>query len=78
MEYDGTAYVTGNDTGTAATTWTITNADGTGDTGDITWVQPASNNEISIEPGAIIWGQKTLKKRNSDWDEVDKMFKEKL
>ena len=74
MEYDGTEYITGNDTGTAATTWTITHTGGTGDT---IWVQP-SYNIIEPEPGVIIWGQKSLKKRNSDWDEVDEMFKEEL
>jgi len=75
MEYDGTEYITGNDnTGIAATTWTITHTGGTGDT---IWVQPSYNTIIVPELGNL-WGHKTLKKRNSDWDEVDEMFKEKL
>jgi len=69
-----------NDEETAAsTTWTITNTDST------TWVEPTYNDIVSEpgtiiwpEPGTIVWGQKPLKKKNSDWDEVDKMFKEEL
>ena len=67
-------YLYNDEETTASTTWIITNTGGTGDT---TWVEPAYN-AISIEPGTIVWNQKPTKKRNSDWDEVDKMFKEEL